>query len=501
MKNGVGYITLTDGKVHFLLRPDRQSEPLMLTAPASTAEEGADAVLDFAMDNGLDLTRAVVAMDGRDCFVRNFALPIRGGRQLDQVVSFELEDDLPLSGQELVTDYFRGSGQDGTSYVLAAAAKKSVVADLLSAFEAKGVQVEKLDLDVAAFARACGARTGEYESSVGLDIGTDRTLFCLLAKGRVRMGAVIPWGESDLVDAVAKAGDMSREEVGRLMVMGDGADDDTSELLDTHLEKFLQKMLREVYRLLGEHEWPRRFVVSGEIVRNQRFRSIFESVSDGSLDVWEESCLKLGDEVDLGQRGLGLAVGYGTAEESGGSLNLLKGEFAFAGGNTAWVREALYLGVLLLAVGLAWGGYAYSSVVSGERELAYIRSATTELYKEALPGVQEGLAPMQYQSILSSRLESLTGQTAGGQEADTAAVIDTLLTVSKVLNRKIDVEFISLNLDLKRMDIQGQTRTMKDVDSIRGALVKTKSFNQVKVKNATADKRTKRIRFEIEVDR
>jgi Tfp pilus assembly protein, ATPase PilM len=501
MKNGIGYITLTDGKVHFLMRRDRNSEPLLLSMPVGSDEEALQAAVDCAEASGATLEKAVVSVDSRSCFLRNYRLPIQNRRQLDQVVTFELSEDLPLAEDELVFDYFRGSTADGLSYVCAAAVAKDRLAELISACETRGIELERVDVDAAAFARACTSRFADYERCVGLEIGAERILFCSLVRGKVRSVAVIPWGKSFLANEFARSAKLSVEEAERVMVLGGSGQDGDKPHFGEHLDKFLRKLMREVYRLLGDAEWPSCFIVSGEIVGVHGFRQEFEAVSDGSLHVWEEANLKLGDEIDEGQRGSCLAVGFGTAEESGGGFNLRKGEFAAVRSHAARNREIAYFAALALAIVLAWGVYAYASLVRGERDLAYVREATADLYRKALPDVSRSLAPVQYQSILSSRLQMLTGEADGSSSEQMESVIETLRIISAAIDAKVDVEFMSLSLDSERIDLQGEARTMNEVDALRASLVGSKGFKGVKVKNAVAEKRSGKIRFELEVQR
>lgn len=502
MKNGIGYISLTDGKMHFLIRKDRNAEPLLLSMNVESVDAALAAARNYALDNGIPFEKAVVAMDGRTCFLRNYHLPIRGRRQLDQAVAFELADDLPLNLDDLVTDYCPGEYSGGVSFVSVAAAQKEHVAELIREFEAQDVTLESLDVDVAAFARACAARFAEHEHCVGLEIGRDRTLFCSLVKGKVHALSIIPWGESAVIDDYSKKSGLSAEEGERLLVLGkvSGDGEDISKQVDDSLGKFVRRILREVYRLLGDAEWPSRFVVSGEVVRFQRFRGVFESVSEVGLDIWDEQCLKLGDEVDEGQRGNGLAVGYGLTETSGCRFNFCKEEFAAAGGANSWTREVAFVAAMLVVAGLAWGGYAYATLVSGNRDLDYLTEATLQVYKTVLPGVNQDLSLEQYESILSSRQAMITGDGSAAND-NSVTVIETLRVISSVLNKKIDVEFLGLSLDSRRIDVQGEAATMNEVDGIRAALAKAKAFKGVKVKNAVTNKRTKRIRFEIEVER
>ena len=462
--------------------------------------------LRYAMDNNAMFERAVVAIDGRKCILRNFQLPIQNRRQIEHVVAFELEEDLPFEHHELMSDHFRGRYSDGVSFLSLASLKRETVAEIVGVFQEQGVEVEKIDVDVAAFARACMSQFSGYERCVGLEVGAERTLFCHLENGQVQSLAIIPWGESFLIDSFASENGVSVDEVDRIMVFAgssqdEGADSNLQEAFRKHLVTFVNKQLREVYRLLEDSEWPSRFVLSGDIVRVQLLREVFEEVSEGHLDIWDELCFRLGDEVDDGQRGSGLATAYGLAEESDATFNFRKDEFAMAGANFVWRQEACFFAALLLSVFLAWGGYAYATLIANDRELTYLEEATLQVYKDALPEVSQSLAPMQYQSILSSREDMLSGKQNSQFGEKSASVIETLRAVSAVLDKKIDVEFISLNLDSKRIDIQGTTRTMIAVDDVRKALEKAKIFNGVKIKNATANKKSKAIRFEIEVQR
>ncbi len=155
MKNGVVYITLSDDKMHFLYRRDRNVDPLMLSTTVQSDDDIPRMVVQFASDNDIEPDRAVVAMDGRRCMLRNYAMPIQRRRQLDQAVQFEMDDDIPFERDEIISDHFRGGISEGVSYVSAAVVRKDQLADLLTLFETQGVDVESLDVDVAAFARAC----------------------------------------------------------------------------------------------------------------------------------------------------------------------------------------------------------------------------------------------------------------------------------------------------------------------------------------------------------
>jgi len=370
----------------------------------------------------------------------------------------------------------------------------------LSVFSERGLEVEALNVDAAAFARTCCRLFPDQERSVGLDIGRSRILFCDLVHGKVRRLAVIPWGENALVESVARAGDLSPEEVDRLMVFADAHEQsEHHELLRKQAEAFLRRLLREVARQLGDDSFPGHFILSGEIVRMQGFREMFSEFSQSRLDIWDEVFFKPGEEIDEGQRGSGLASVYGTAQEGAPAFDLRRGEFALARANSGWRRDLHAAIVFLVFVCLAWGGFSYASLSAKERELSVLEQATRQVYLEVLPDVSSSLAPVQYQSILVSRLDDLRGTSVQGEEGGDQTVIEILRQMSTSLASDLDVEFLSLALDRKRIGCNGRAHSMAEVDKVRKAMAGTEIFREVKIRSAVADKRDGGVHFEIEV--
>lgn len=500
MKNGVAYLTFTDGNIFFLLRKNKQDKPLMHFEPADSIADGIRTALGFAEKNDITIDRAVLSIDGRMVVLRNYMLPIKRKSQLGQAVAFEMADDIPFDAEEVVIDHFRGFYGEGFSHVSAVAAKKDYISEIMAVFREFAVCVEKIDVDVAAFAKACSTHFANCEFCVGLEIGQDRTLFCRLCRGNVLTLAVIPWGEGLLARAVARDCDIPLEEVDRVLIFDSLSGERIDEVVAGLLDDFVRRLLREVYRLSGNEQCPSHFVLSGNVIRVQNFRNVFAAVADSEVHVWEECCFSLGDEIDEGQRGSGLASGFGTAEDSGPGFNFRKGEFAVPGTFDSWRRDVVFLCLVFVALMVAWGGYAYATLMSGQREFVYLNEAMLQVYRDALPGVSEDLAPVQYQSILTSKIDILSGDSRNASDDVSMSVIETLKAISVVLDKKIDVELLNLSLDGRRIDIQGETKTMNEVDVIRSALTgRANVFKDVNVKNAIVDKRAGKVRFEIEV--
>lgn len=155
MKSGLVSITYCDEQMQLLYRKKRNADAVIFSAPATSLAEVASAAMRLAMDNDIERNKAVVAVDGRECLLRNLRLPIRSLRQLDQVAAFELEEALPLGSDDVISDYCRAGYDDGMSYVTSASLRKDIVKELIGHFAEHGVVVERIEDDVAALARAC----------------------------------------------------------------------------------------------------------------------------------------------------------------------------------------------------------------------------------------------------------------------------------------------------------------------------------------------------------
>lgn len=499
MKCGIAHITFTDGRALLLYRADRHAAPVLLEAEGRSFGDALDALRPLAKRENIPLVRAVAALDGRDCILRNLLLPVRNPRELARAVALEFEDGLPLSTDDMAVGHFRGDVEGTVSHVAACAVRRDRLESLLAAFAERSIRLDRVDVDAAAFARACAAGYPDAEFLAGLDVGRDRTLFCLLRKGRVRGLAVIPWGESGMLDEFVRETGISGDEADRLLLLGPSGKEEekSAALLARHQERFFRRLFREVDRHLDDNGMPSRLVVSGDIVRAETFRTMLREDLAAEVDVWEERCLAPGLEPDEGVRGTGVAVAYGLAEERGGAVNFRTGDYAPPEAESG-MRGWLYPAVAVAAVLLAWGVYAYASMVGGDRQLELYRSATRRLYAEALPDVAGDMELAQYRSVVENRMAAMAGD-GGGEAEEGGSVIRLLLEISRLVTQ--DVELSALTMDGKRLNFQGEAATVGDVDAARAALEGAGLFKSVQIVNAVTDKRTARIRFEIVVQR
>src|SRR5207237_4751400 len=85
-----------------------------------------------------------VAMPGEQLSMRVLDLPFADPRKIDQVIGFELEGQIVHALEEVVFDYVTVRSNEGSSSVLAVAARQSDVAAQLETLKAGGVDPRAL---------------------------------------------------------------------------------------------------------------------------------------------------------------------------------------------------------------------------------------------------------------------------------------------------------------------------------------------------------------------
>lgn len=91
----------------------------------------------------------VLCMNSQSMVVRALTVPFRGRTRVTAAVPVELEPNLAFPIDDLIIDHVVIKEGPGETDVLAVAAKQSVIEDHISAFEAAGVNIEGVNLDVA----------------------------------------------------------------------------------------------------------------------------------------------------------------------------------------------------------------------------------------------------------------------------------------------------------------------------------------------------------------
>jgi len=153
--------------------------------PPPSLEEVIQKVLT---DKGLLGSEVVVAVDAKDCIIREIPVQFTRDEQIEKVIPYSAEEFLPtIQVEDVVLDYVKVGEQNGKSTVVLFALRNDVLEQRLALLKRIDVDPVAVDLDAAALFNAF-ALTPLYDakkSALLVDMGATSTKIVLVENGRL----------------------------------------------------------------------------------------------------------------------------------------------------------------------------------------------------------------------------------------------------------------------------------------------------------------------------
>jgi len=161
---------------------------------ASAQEPLAQAIRTALANGGISATEAVVALPRRLVTMKHVRLPHATPEQVRGMVRFEAQQYIPFPLEEVVLDYQILSDEtEEMTTVLIAAARRSLVEDLLAAFDRAGIEV--IRLSISALALAAHAQNGGMPVAL-LDVERGEMDIAIVSAGRLLFTRATAVGDS-----------------------------------------------------------------------------------------------------------------------------------------------------------------------------------------------------------------------------------------------------------------------------------------------------------------
>ena len=212
-----------------------------LPAPADTVEDAPiiTAVLEeMARENGIKPGPVAIAVSGQTAFTKFASIPAAGGQErFDQLVRYEIEQNMPFPIDELVCDcQVLGETENGEKSVMIVAAKTDHMEAIAAAVQAAGFSPTLVDVSPLALMSAVRGMRGDEGCVVMLDIGAKITSLVIAEDGRL-YDRSIPVAGNTITRDIASAFDCTVEEAEELKrerayVSPGGAAEDEDEATD-----------------------------------------------------------------------------------------------------------------------------------------------------------------------------------------------------------------------------------------------------------------------------
>lgn len=487
-----------------------------------------------------------------DCVsTREMILPFTDLKKIDQIVSYEVEGELPFDLETVTTDYMilnRPAGsplRNGASSRSQAGgtAHKKETSLLVSAIPNKNLRqyldpLQALGLDPAwigisplslfSFARNfLDLETAAETEILVIDVGASRTTLCHILAGHLNWIRTIPFGGDSLTEALVESKGLSwgaaekrKSEVH--LVMDDPADENSITERET-LEAGIGRLVMEIEKSLR--------VFSPELSRNA-FDSVrtaqehpkilrrgfhlcgmgasfkgFEAYLSLTLEMLPiEVELEKGsaaseisgiEQVDSESVSRVYAQAFGLAlqEADGPPINFRRGEFVFGKETLARRHRLVTLswGIVIL-LGLMAGSF-YLHYQKKENHYQALKQELRAAFGEIFPNVPNVVNEVeQTRTAITTRRQ--TGAFFG---VDEISPLQILKEITAAIPAGVKIDVFNLSIDGGSVRIQAQTDSFESVDRIRSGLLSANSFKQVEVSDAKAAANKDHVRFQIKM--
>jgi type IV pilus assembly protein PilM len=155
------------------------------TDPAEQVIQQQHAVQELVRTHHLRADTIVTTMPAQHAVLRTLEMPFQDSRRLRAILTYGLEDHMPLAPEDVVVDFQRlALPTTSAARLLVAAMPHQEMADHLALFQAGELDPAIVDLDVFALANAALVGCGLQDTNAVLvDVHATRTLLILLHKG------------------------------------------------------------------------------------------------------------------------------------------------------------------------------------------------------------------------------------------------------------------------------------------------------------------------------
>jgi len=453
-----------------------------------------------------------LAIPGDQLSIRLLELPFTEARKIDQVVGYELEGQIVHALEDVVYDHLVVATAEQASTVLAVAAKRDDVGNMIAALEAQGTHPRSLYAAPVVYRQLLGpvdtsAEVGPCQAIV--DIGHQRTNLCILRNGQVLAARTIMRGGMNLTTAIAQAfastqdrAEQAKRSEAFLVTPERPATTPLQARLDGVLREALVPLVRDIRQTLASFRATSRSAVvdalllTGGTGRLSGLPEFFEAeleIPTRILAVKEAldpaaaaaaAVAAAGESIDadgdivveepLESSSYALAAAIALAGSRGSKeIDLRRGPYVYRASFSVLRQKALHLGGLFAALVLAGGvdiGAALSNLGAERRELdKQLKKSTQELFgqprddAEAVTqllrkGFREELAPL-----------------------PKATAFDLLDQISRRIpsGDKIKLDVMEMDIRPKKTFVKGTVDSASAVDDIAAKMKEIDCFEEV----------------------
>ncbi len=194
--------------------------------------------------------RVAVAVPTTKSYTRTFTLPASAEKSLDEAVSLEAEQYIPIPISTLYIDYQIIERKNKTITVLMSAMSKSIIDNITKSIEKAKLFPALIEPSINSVGRVLTATEDGALPSVIVDIGPTSTDIAILDKGSIRVTGGIPIGGNTFTLDIAKKMNVSLENAHQLKVLNGLSAGPRQQRIKAALQPSLDALVVETRRVM-----------------------------------------------------------------------------------------------------------------------------------------------------------------------------------------------------------------------------------------------------------
>jgi type IV pilus assembly protein PilM len=168
----------------------------------------------------INTKKVICSVPESKAFMRIVNIPKLNDAEAAEAIKWEIEASIPLSIDQVYYDWqFIDFDEKGRQNILTAAVAKDTINDLIEVLEKAGLEVYGMEVESVASARSLIKKNEEsVQSSLIVDLGSQKTSFIVVSKGITYFTSSIPFSSESINDAIAKRLNLNIQEAEKVKV-------------------------------------------------------------------------------------------------------------------------------------------------------------------------------------------------------------------------------------------------------------------------------------------
>ncbi len=477
----------------------------------------------FIAMHHLPTDQVACALPARQLSTRRLEFPFSDSRRLDQAIPFEIEAETPFHLEDILVDWNLLSGDRTHGVVAATLAMRDQVRAALDAFIEAGVEPQVLEAEGLVLANL--APIFELDGfRLIVDIGHEKTTFCVLIDGRPALARSIPIAGKAMTEALMSERGLSFEDAEQRKCEGGvlgrpGASSSLGEaaaqggVASPGITAVVDRIAREAMRALEAAEARQG---QGPVAREAKLTLVGGSARLDRIDEvlarrtgletsrlrmpTDSSHAHLVEGVDPVLFGPALALALRLSGESVTRMNFRQGDLAFRQDYSAYfsreLRPTATLAGVLVALLLV---STITTIFLEHRRADRHERAAAQLYAEAFP--DRTTPPANPASALRSELAAAEERAEFlGLYSGNRSALALLAELSQAIPTDLDVRVTEVNIDRNVIRLDVDAEGYEAADRLTAALSGTSPFEAAEVAGSIkTDRKTGGVSFNVNI--